>query len=314
MSGERHHTALIITNPLSGKGRGPDIAADAQDHLRRAGWDVEIAVTNRQGDAKEIAREGARDCDIVFSCGGDGTLNEVVSAVAEQDVVVGVIPAGTANDLARAAGISLTPSEAIAQLTSGHPVEIDLLQINDGEWWSVVAVGVGIDARTVKRADRLGRPFIGRASYVAAVTAELSEDYDTHLALEIDGEEWEGDALLVQVANCPNHGATFTIAPGARIDDGRFDVVLIKHTSRARALEMIPLTFAGTHVDQPEVERWRASEITIRQPEGDPVLIDGEVRRRSTLVIRIAPGQLRLWLPDERRATGSLTPGNRPVR
>ena len=313
MSGDGVRSALIITNPQSGHGSGPEFASDAAAHLRGEGWRAEVAVTTCSGDATEIARERGDHFDVVFSCGGDGTLNEVVSGVVGRDVTVGVIPAGTANDLARAAGVSLDPSEAIAQLDSGHSLEIDLLEINDGEWWSAVAVGVGIDARTVKRAESLGRTVIGRASYLAAVTTELAEEYDTQLSLAIDGEKWEGDALLVQVANCPNHGGRFTIAPCAQIDDGRLDVVLIESTTRGRALEMIPLAMAGRHIDQPEVRRWSARELTIEQPGPGPVLIDGEVRQQESLHIRIAPGKLRLWLPDDRYATGSLTPAHRSV-
>ncbi len=312
LSTAQSKSALIITNPQSGNGRGPDLASDAVDHLRAEGWEAEGVVTTCRGDATEIARERAEHFEIVFACGGDGTLNEVVSGIVDRDAIVGVIPAGTANDLARAAGVSLNPAEAIATLDRGHPREIDLLEIDGGEAWSAVAVGAGIDARTVQRAEGLGRPLIGRASYLAAVTAELGEQIDTQLSIEIDGETWEGGALLVQVANCPNHGGRFEIAPGARIDDGRLDVVLIKQTTRARALEMIPLAMAGKHVDQPEVERWSAREVTIEQPEAGPMLIDGEVIEQRALHIRIAPGRLRMWLPDEGEATGSLLPRSRP--
>jgi diacylglycerol kinase (ATP) len=312
MNEDSNHSALIITNPTSGRRAGPDLASDAVDHLRSEGWEAEKAVTSFRGEATEIAQERAPEFDVIFSCGGDGTLNEVVEGCVEHEVIVGVLPAGTANDLARAAGISLNPRTAAARLTPGRPVEIDLLEIDGGKSWSAVAVGVGVDARTVQRAERLGRPLIGRASYLAAMTAELSEAIDTRLSLEIDGEAWEGDALLVQVANCPNHGGRFEIAPGARIDDGRLDVVLMKQATRARALEMIPLAMAGKHVDQPEFERWSAREVTIEQPRRGPVLIDGEVVERRSLSIGIAPGRLRMWLPDEREATGSLFPGNRP--
>jgi diacylglycerol kinase (ATP) len=299
MTRERSRSALIITNPQSGNGRGPDLAVRASDSLLADGWDAEAVVTEAPGDARRIAYERARDFDVIFSCGGDGTLNEVLSGLVDQDVIVGIVPAGTANDLARTVGISLDPAQAIAQLTPGHPQPIDLLEIDNGEDWSVVAVGAGVDARTVRRARELGDTLIGRAAYLAAVTTELGERIVTPMAIEVDDSSWEGDALFVQVANCPNHGGGFTVAPGARIDDGLLDVVLVEEVGHARALEMIPLIYAGRHVEAPEVRRWQAREVRISQPEGHPMIIDGEVVERASVQIRVAPGRIRLWLPDE---------------
>lgn len=295
--------ALIITNPHSGRGDGPVIAVEAGDTLRDAGWEVEVQVTGAPGEAARIGRERAQSFDVVFSCGGDGTLNEVLTGVVDRDVIVGVIPAGTANDLARAIGLPLDPSEAIAALTPGSSRSIDLLEIDGGEAWSAVAVGVGIDARTVRRAQDNGEEIIGRAAYVAAAAGELGEDILTRLQLEVDGEGWEGDALLVQVANCPNHGGGFEIAPGARIDDGLLDVVLIEAVSRTRALKLIPLIYAGEHLDLPEVRHWSATQVSITQPAEGPVIVDGELAERTSLDIRIAPGRLRLWIPEERSRT-----------
>lgn len=297
MSGEDAKRALIITNPESGNGRGPGLAERAGDALRAEGWEAEVAITECPGDATQITREQAASFEIVFSCGGDGTLNEVVSGIVEHDTIVGVIPAGPANDLARAAGISLRPGEAIANLADGRAREIDLLEIGGGEAWSVVAVGMGIDARTVERAERLGEPLVGRSSYLRAVFAELEERMFTWLSVEVDGERWEGDALLVQVANCPNHGGRFKVAPAARIDDGLLNVVLVERMPPAEALKLVPLVYAGRHLDLPEVRRWTGEEVTLSQPDGAPVIIDGEIDRSSSLEIRVAPGRLRLWVP-----------------
>lgn len=291
--------ALIITNPESGNGRGPELAVAAAEALRAEDWEAKAVVTDAPGDATRIARDRGPEFDIVFSCGGDGTLNEVISGLVDHDVTVGVVPAGTANDLARTVGISLDPAEAIAHLTFGHPERIDLLEIDEGRAWAVVAVGVGIDARTVERARGSEEDATGRAGYVAAAAAELREDILTRLQLEVDGEGWEGDALLVQVANCPNHGGGFTVAPGAGIDDGLLDVVLVEAVGHARAIELIPLIYAGKHIELPEVYRWQARRVRISQPEGHPMIIDGEVTERASLHIRIAPGRLRLWVPPQ---------------
>ncbi|MBD3291953.1 MAG: YegS/Rv2252/BmrU family lipid kinase [Armatimonadia bacterium] len=293
------HSALIITNPQSGNGRGPELAVRASDALRADGWDAEAVVTEGPGDATRIARERAPQFGVVFSCGGDGTLNEVISGIVDHDVTVGVVPAGTANDLARTVGISLAPAEAIAHLTPGHSEPIDLLEIDDGDAWSAVAVGAGIDARTVQRAREMGTVLDGRAAYLAAVTTELGEQILTRMAIEVDDRRWEGDTLFVQVANCPNHGGGFTVAPGARIDDGLLDVVLVEAVGRARALEMIPLIYAGKHVEAPEVHRWRARRVRIAQPAGNPMIIDGEVTQRASLQTRIAPKRVSLWVPDQ---------------
>jgi diacylglycerol kinase (ATP) len=299
MTDHATHSALIITNPHSGNGRGPKLARQAGDRLIAAGWDAEVVVTEGAGHAERVVRDQGAG-RIVFSCGGDGTLNNILPGAIDEDAIVGVIPAGTANDLARAVGISLDPQQAIAHLTDGRVRKVDLLEIDGGEGWAAVAVGVGIDARTVERARQMGERQVGRGpSYVAAAISELGDDLSTRLRLQIDGEGWEGDALLVQVANCPNHGGAFTIAPGAEIDDGRLDVVLVETMERGRALELIPRIFAGDHLNLPEVRRWSAREVTIAQPHAGPAIIDGEVVHRERIRMRVAPGRLRLWIPEQ---------------
>ena len=289
--------ALIIVNSGSGQGLGENLAQDAANELRLHGWRVEIFISPGPDDSTRQARECADEFDVIFSCGGDGTLNAIISGIVDRDVVVGVIPAGTANDLARTVGMSLEPAKAIAELPLCRPKEIDLMEIDGGEAWSVVAIGAGVDARTVQRARNLDIPLNGRARYIAAVVTELREDIITPMIVEVDGEVWDGDALLVQVANCPNHGGGMKIAPGARIDDGRLNVVLVEAMSHARALELIPLIYLGRHLDLPEVRTWSATGVKISKPSVGPVLIDGEIQERSSITVRTAPSRVCLWAP-----------------
>ncbi|MGD9495072.1 MAG: diacylglycerol kinase family protein [Armatimonadota bacterium] len=289
---------LLIVNPRAGRGRGLASAARAAAALRDAGWQVEQRCTAGPGDADRLARAARNEgWDVVLGCGGDGTLSQVLAGLVDSGIPGGVIPAGTGNDFCRCVGLSRDPVAAARQLVHGRSTPIDLLEIDGGRAWAVNVMGVGFDARVAARMNRRLRLTGGLAAYFTAVLQELARNRATHLRLQVDEARWEGEALLLAVANAQSYGAGMRIAPQARIDDGLLDVVLVRPLARLAFLWSFPRVLRGTHLTHPAVSSWRGRQVRIETPEPSPLLVDGDLRGQTPVSVAVASGRARLWLP-----------------
>jgi diacylglycerol kinase (ATP) len=291
------HVALIA-NPLAGRRRGLRAAAAAEAVLTAGGWQVATRSTAGPGDATRLAREAAEEgCNVVFACGGDGTLSQVVRGLLGTGVPAGLIPCGTGNDFARTISLPRAPAAAAKQALVGHPAEVDLLEVNGGEAWALNVLGAGFDARVAERMNRRCRALPGLAAYLAAVAAELAHCRPTAVRVQVGKETWEGSALLVAIANATCYGAGMRIAPEADIMDGLLDVVLVEHVGRLAFARAFPRVFRGTHTTHPAVHMWRASDCRVETAEPAPVLVDGDVQLRTPLHVRVAHRRAKLWMP-----------------
>jgi diacylglycerol kinase (ATP) len=289
---------LLVANPRSGRNRGARAAAEAVGVFTAAGWDVTQRATERPGDAARLAREAAGEgFDIVLACGGDGTLSQVLTGLLDTGVPAGIVPAGTGNDFARTLGLSRCPAEAAKQVVAGCAAHVDLLEINDGALWSVNVIGVGFDAAVSVRINRRTRLTGGALAYLAAVFQELFGYRPIEVRLRVDGERWEGRAMLVAIANAQSYGGGMRIAPAARVDDGLLDVVLVQHLGRAEFLWSLPRVFHGSHTTHPAVRTWTGREATVETTAPSPVLVDGDVQCETPVEVRIAPARALLWAP-----------------
>jgi len=288
----------LITNPIAGRSSGLGAAATAEGEFRRAGWEVVRQVTEAPGDAVRLACQAVEQgFDAVFACGGDGTLSQVLTGLLDTGIPGGIIPAGTGNDFARTIGLSGDPATAARQLIGGHAGHVDLLEINDGVLCAVNVVGVGFDAAVAARINRRSRLTGGLLAYLTGVAQELWRYRPIELRLDVDGECWEGRALLLAVANARSYGAGMKIAPDAAIDDGLLDVVLVQHMGRIRFVRSFPRVLRGTHVDLPTVRTWQAREVAIHTPEPSPMLVDGDVQCETPVRIRVSEARAKLWMP-----------------
>lgn len=293
---------LQIVNPNAGRRSRADVAGAVAEAFAAAGWQVTVRITDGPGGATDLARQGAAEgYDAVFALGGDGTLSEIVRGLLDTGVPAGIVPTGTGNDFARTIGLPMDPVAAVARYVAGAPAEIDLLEIDDGRNWAVNIVGAGFDARVARRVNLRSRLTGGLLAYLTCVGVELARNRPTNLSLTVDGERWEGRALLVAIANARSYGAGMIIAPQAEIADGMLDVVLVEHMSRARFVADFPKVMRGAHLQMPAVRAWRATEVSIDADQPAPVLIDGDVDSETPLSVRIAPRAATLWMPGQER-------------
>ncbi len=233
-----------ILNPRAGVAAEQALAAVRRG--RPAWTDLTVAVTTGPGDAKTLAEEAARaGAELVLSVGGDGTANETAQGLLGSTTALGIVPVGSGNGLARCLRIPLDPAEALAALEDGVTRPIDVGMANGRPFLNVGGAGfdavVGADFQTSGRSGRRR----GILSYVVLSLFRVARYRAEPLWLEADGRRHELRPFLVCLANGPQYGAGAIIARGARLDDGRLDIVVIDDAPRAVLLANVPRLFAG---------------------------------------------------------------------
>ncbi|HEY1912474.1 MAG TPA: diacylglycerol kinase family protein [Vicinamibacterales bacterium] len=287
-------TAIII-NPISG-GAGPNVARDrAQMALAVVdahGDPAEVFITERVGHARELTKAAVkRGARLVMAWGGDGTINEVASALAFDEVPLGIIPAGSGNGLARELGVDARPERAIANALAAKPRPMDLGEVN-GRLFANIA-GMGFDAHIASRfATATRRGFVG----YARISAGALFTYKPVLYRITTGDEViEVQAILLTIANSAQFGNGARIAPGALVDDGWLDMVIVSERSRLMTVAQLPRLFNGSAARMPGCTIRKIRHVTIACDQPMLLHVDGEpVPGGTELRVRIHPGALRV--------------------
>jgi len=288
----------FIINPISG-GVSPD-AARARAELASAivdrhGDPAEVFVTERQGHARELTRAAvARGARLVMAWGGDGTINEVASALVFGEVPLGIVPAGSGNGLARQLAISQKPEEAIRQAIAAEPRRIDVGEIGDRLFVNVA--GIGFDAYVASKFSDASNRRRGFVSYASIAGRALMTYESGRYSIGV-GKDAEPSApvraVLITVANSPEFGNGAIIAPGARVDDGLLDLVVMEEQSRLSTIVQLPRLFQGSVDRAPGCSIRRIARATIESDQPMPYHVDGEpVSGGTSLKVRIHPGAL----------------------
>jgi len=291
----------VIINPISGTGGRLDIARARAEQaaalLVARGVDPEVFVTERPGHARELAASAlARGVPLVLAWGGDGTVNEVASALAFRDAALGVIPSGSGNGLARELGIPLDGERAFALAFEGTDLVMDAGEL-DGRLFFNIA-GIGLDARVAHAFSAGGLVRRGFARYLAITARELLTYTPDEHTIVTDGEPLRVPAMLVAIANARQYGNGAVIAPDARVDDGLLDVVVIAHRSPLRALMQVPRVFLGQVGRVPGVTIRQGTTVEITSARPMLYHVDGEpFVGGASISARIQPRALRIKVP-----------------
>jgi len=290
----------VIVNPVAGvRGtleRARRRAERAHEVLTSASVEPEILITERAGHARDLAlgavERGAR---IVVAWGGDGTVNEVASALAFGPAALGVIPAGAGNGLARMFRIPSDPGRALTQMLQAADRRIDLGEGRSRHYVNVA--GVGFDAHVAERFAALERSRRGFLRYAAIVARELGRYQAGAYAVTLDGQaQHPRRAFLVSFANGRQWGNGAVIAPAAETDDGVLDAVIVDARSLAGTIGALPRLFAGS-VDRlrgVQIVKVKTAEV-VAQADRLICHVDGEPMEAGAVArVRIHPGSLRV--------------------
>ncbi|WP_345479857.1 diacylglycerol/lipid kinase family protein [Amnibacterium soli] len=301
---------LVAVNAAAGGGRARAVGDRAVAALGDDGHDVR-RLTADSGPAMEAAlrRAVAQDAaDAVVVVGGDGSLHLAVNALAQTGVPLGIVAAGTGNDVARCLGLPHDdPDAAIALLVEAfdagddEPIptrSIDAVRVSTGRWF-VGMLSAGFDAAVNERANRMTR-LSGTPRYVVAVLLELARLHARRYRVTTDRDTRRLDAVLVTVGNTASIGGGMRLAPDARVDDGLLDVLVATPLSRVQLLRLFPKVFRGTHVNDDHVSFERGRVITIDVDDRGPAPVtyaDGERFGPLPVTLQVVPGALRIVVP-----------------
>lgn len=262
---------LFIINPISGgkdKLRIPELVNTCLD---RSKFNPIFSVTEYVGHASEIAEEAAgKNFDIIVAVGGDGTINEIAAKVVQHDKILGIIPFGSGNGLARFLKIPMNAAEAIKVINKSHVNVVDTARFNGKHFFNMA--GMGFDAHI--SAVFAGNKSRGLTGYLKLGMKEILNYKPRKYQLDIDGKAYEREAVVVSIANSSQYGNNAHIAPGASITDGLLDVCIIKKLPLYRLPLLAYEMFNAGQSDLVEIIRGRHIKI-VRTEEGS-IHIDGE--------------------------------------
>ncbi len=288
--------AVIIINPLSGRGRtDADIRAaiaTATDLLRARGLDVIVRPTTVAGDANQFARDAVEQgAALVVAWGGDGTVNEAAAALAHTGVPLGIVPAGSGNGLASDLALPSSPNEALTVAATGRDLVIDAGQVHESLFFNIA--GIGVDAVVATRFAERGMRRRGPLGYLQLGVSELLRYRAQEYGVTIDNERTDYRAMLIAIANGRQYGNNVCIAPGAKLDDGLLELVIVDELSTLSIAMRLPSLLRGTLRAGRGVSMRAVRECIVHAAGAIPFHVDGEPRvGPNEMRIRTLPGAL----------------------
>jgi YegS/Rv2252/BmrU family lipid kinase len=286
----------LLVNPAAGAGRAARARPAVEARLRALGVAFSIELTRDLAHARELATRAARAGRTVVTLSGDGVLGAVAGALREvPGAVLGVLPGGKGNDFARAVGIPLDAAEACEVVARGRARAVDLGDADGHTFVGIASLGFDSDAN--RFADALPAR-LGRAVYVIGGMRALMRWRPAGFEVDVDGERVAFRGWTVAAANSGVHGGGMLLAPGARLDDGRLDVVLLSATGRGRFVSALPKVYRGTHVDESFVHVLRGAEVRVSADRAFTVYADGEPVGELPMIVRAVPAAVRVLVPS----------------
>ena len=292
--------ARVIYNPTSGREIFKRYLPEVLEKLEDAGYETSAHATTGDGDATVAAKYAVENgFDLVVAAGGDGTLNEVVNGLAgaEKRPKLGILPAGTTNDFARSLRIPRDISKAIDVIVEGKTVPIDIGQMND-KYLINIAGGGQLTELTYDVPIKL-KTVLGQLAYYLKGIEMLPSLRPYEVRIEYDGKEFEGEAMIFLICQTNSVGGFEKLAPGASINDGYFDLLILKKTNLADFVRLATLALRGEHLNDPKVIHDKASYIKVTAPEEVLINLDGELGGQTPVEFKNLYRHLEVFAPVE---------------
>ena len=294
---------------LNGKSAGDDALRDAVSTMRQRGIVLDVRVTWEDGDAARIVGEAiAAGAHAVIAAGGDGTLSEVATALALREAqadalpALALVPLGTANDFATAAGLPVDALDALALVADGTPQPIDLLELraNDTAHWAVNLASAGFGTQATVETPEGMKKLLGGLAYLLTGLSKLGRIEPIQASLRGPGFAWQGGFIALGIGNGRQAGGGQALCPDARVDDGLLDVTVVPELSGEMAATLGTVVSEGkaaaldrvaTRVQLPWVEVEAAAPMVFN--------LDGEPVEATGFRFDCVPRRVRMHLPAE---------------
>jgi diacylglycerol kinase (ATP) len=294
---------LAVLNPKAGSAAGEAIRGALTSSCAQGENQLEIHETKDSEDLGVLVRDRInKGVDLVVACGGDGTVGAVANALVGTDTLLGIVPMGTANVLARELEIPLDVNLACGLLVGDHEVaRIDVMKVGGRHY--LTQVGVGLDALMIRDTPAEHKRRFGKAAYLWTAARHLFGHQPQRFFLEIDGKSRKTRASQVIVANVGTLGQPpFRWGPDIQVDDGMLDVCVVKAKTLLHYGALFWHVIRGKHRADPNVRYDRARHsVAITSNKVTLVQADGEVLGETPVRIEVVPGALRVIVPKHRK-------------
>ncbi len=288
----RPRQALLLLNHRAGPGNAP--VAELVDLLTAGGIRVTAPeLTDRASVSAAIRAH--RDVDLVVVGGGDGTINAAAAGIMETGLPLGILPLGTANDLARTLRLPADPAAAAQVILDGQTRNIDLGEVNEHFYFNVASIG--FSARLARRLTRDAKQRWGVLGYSVVGARLFSEGRPFTVHIEHDGAVETVRTVQVSVGNGRFYGGGLRVDATAQPDDGLLHVYSLEVPHVWRVLPMLPSLRKGTHGRWKEVRTFETKELTLRTRRRHEVNADGELVTTTPAHFRVHPGAVTVFVP-----------------
>ena len=289
--------ALLIINPISGTRSKQGLGSIVTSHLHPYGVEVEVKATRGAGDAFNWAKVAAeKGFEMVISAGGDGTVNEVANALAFSNCVLGILPFGSGNGLARSVGVPQDTYAALKLIEAGNVMTCDRGIVNGKPFYCTF--GLGFDAAVSEKFASMKKR--GRITYIRSAIREFIRYQSQAYAIVINGKVITEKAFLIAVCNAPQYGNNAYIGPKAKLTDGLLDITVVHADNPFNTLLMSMDMFTGMLDKNRSIGTFRVPALTIVRTEDGPVHLDGEpMSMGKKLDIKCEKAALKVFAPDK---------------
>ncbi|MCH5228569.1 MAG: diacylglycerol kinase family lipid kinase [Muribaculaceae bacterium] len=301
--------ALLIINPVSGTRSKKGVGQTVTNHLRNFGIEVIVKETKKSGDAFTMACKAVeQNFDMVITAGGDGTVNEVANALAFSNCVLGILPFGSGNGLARSVGVPQDLFGALKLIENGNVLTCDRGIANQQPFYCTF--GIGFDATVSEKFASMKRR--GRITYIRSAFREFLNYHSQPYAIVIKGKVITEKALLIAVCNAPQYGNNAYIGPKAKLTDGLLDITVVHADNPFHTLLMSMDMFTGMLDKNRGIGTFKVPQLTIIRTSEGPVHLDGEpFHMGKKLDIKCEGKALKVFAPEKQ---SEFTPFISPIR
>lgn len=288
---------LFIVNPMAGRGTASAINTIELIKKFCISKDIEYRIekTSYKGHATLLAQQAVNSSvkyDAVIAVGGDGTLLEVANGLMASDILLGILPAGTGNDFAKALGIPLSIKESLDFLTKKKSRIIDVGRL--GNIFFINVASVGFDAEIIRDIFKFKKFIPGKASYYIAALVKFFTFRFKEININIDGEKIKSRILLVAVANGTHYGGGMNVNPTGDMEDGYLDVIVVSTLPRYKIPLLMIKFIKGTYQDLPYVKTYKCRKISIDSMDKLVINADGDILGNTPATFSIKPLSLNI--------------------
>ncbi len=287
----------LIANPVAGRGRSLRILSEVQDYYKNKQLDLEVFMTNSAKHATTIAKQLPANATII-ALGGDGTVHEIATTMVASNKTLGIIPAGSGDDLAFALNIPRNDVKSALDIISKANVRLIDSGKASGEFF-INSFGVGFDADVSYAIRHAPKALKGRAAYIYAILSTLRKLRNIPVKVRVDNKLVYSDkALLVSVQNGKRTGGSFLFAPDAILDDGIFEIVVAGDFKRYEIPLILPKLIKGNYLPNPKIQVFQGKNITLTWAQERPAHMEGELLAANTFFeANLLPKSLRVIAP-----------------